>query len=82
MRAYRQTYLRAQRILATAAASYREHPVRVLVDKGIAVTINTDDRLVFHRSVSEEYLTLYHSQILSAEELDLIRETGVQRHSS
>ena len=47
-------------------------------DHGIPVTINTDDMLVFNQSVSQEYLNLYISGLMNAEELDYIRETGLK----
>jgi adenosine deaminase len=38
------------------AESYATHPIRILYDHGIPVTINTDDLLIFNQSVSEEYI--------------------------
>lgn len=58
--------------------SYSTHPIRKLYDSGIPVTINTDDMLVFNQSVSQEYLNLYNSGLMTAEELDCIRETGLK----
>lgn len=49
------------------------HPIRVLYDNGVQVTINTDDLMIFDQSVSEEYLNLYRANVLSAEELENIR---------
>jgi adenosine deaminase len=53
------------------------HPLRVLVDHGVRVTINSDDPTIFGQSVSQEYLLLYRSGVLSAEELDVIRIDGL-----
>jgi adenosine deaminase len=53
------------------------HPIRVLVDNGVSVTINTDDLMIFDQSVSQEYLLLYQSGVLTAEELDQIRLGGI-----
>ena len=53
------------------------HPIRILVDHGVKVTINTDDLMIFGQSVSDEYLNLYRSGLLSAEELDTIRVWGL-----
>lgn len=58
--------------------SYSKHPIRKLYDYGIPVTINTDDMLVFNQSVSQEYLNLYESGLMNAEELNDIRETGLR----
>lgn len=60
--------LRLARITAMSA-----HPIRQLVDAGIQVTINSDDMLVFDKSVSEEYLSLYQAGVLSSAELNEIR---------
>jgi len=53
------------------------HPIRVLVDHGVRVTINTDDPTIFGQSVSQEYLLLYRSELMAAEELDAIRQEGL-----
>ncbi|WP_042200513.1 hypothetical protein [Paenibacillus camerounensis] len=56
---------------------YASHPVRTLYDAGVPVTINTDDLLIFNQSVSEEYLNLYLCGLMSAVELNEIRECGL-----
>ena len=61
------------------AAGYREHPIRSLCEASVAVTINTDDQLVFGKSASEEYLNLYRAGALDAEALDRIRLTELVR---
>ena len=57
---------------------YRDHPIRVLVDNGVRVTINTDDLLIFDSSIENEYLRLYCAGTLSAEQLDEIRRVGLK----
>ncbi|MCR5195559.1 MAG: hypothetical protein K6D38_04525 [Pseudobutyrivibrio sp.] len=42
------------------------------------VTINSDDVLIFDSDVSKEYLRLYQSECLTAEELDAIRLNGLK----
>lgn len=54
------------------------HPIRVLFDAGVKVTINTDDLLLFNSSVSEEYLKLFTESVLTAEELNAIRLFGLE----
>ena len=49
------------------------HPIRVLFDNGVPVTINTDDLMIFGQSVSQEYRNLYQAGVFSAEELEDIR---------
>ena len=53
------------------------HPIRVLVDNGVRVTINSDDLMIFGQSVSQEHLLLYESGVFAAEELDEIRMEGL-----
>jgi len=53
------------------------HPIRVLLDHGVRVTINSDDLTIFGQSVSQEYLLLYQSGLLTADELDSIRQEGL-----
>lgn len=53
------------------------HPIGQLYRSGVDVTINSDDILIFDSDVSKEYLRLYESGCLSAEELDSIRQSGL-----
>ena len=57
---------------------YRSHPIRVLVENGVRVTINTDDLLIFDSSIENEYLKLYSAGTLTAEQLDEIRRDGLR----
>ncbi len=57
---------------------YRNHPIRILAENGVRVTINTDDLLIFDSSVENEYLRLYCAGTLSAEQLNEIRRTGLE----
>lgn len=55
------------------------HPIAQLYRKGVNVTINSDDVLIFDSDVSKEYLRLYQSGCLTAEELDDIRLNGLEK---
>lgn len=59
------------------ARSLGEHPMRQLLDAGVAVTVGTDDVLLFDRGLSQEYLALYETGRFGAEELDAIRERSL-----
>lgn len=59
------------------ATDYKDHPIKLLYENGVRVTINTDDLLLFDSSVENEYLLLYRAGTLSAEQLDEIRKTGL-----
>ena len=56
----------------------RTHPIAGLYRSGVDVTVNSDDILIFDSDVSKEYLRLYQSGCLSAEELDDIRKNGLK----
>jgi len=57
--------------------NYQSHPIRILFDYGIPVTINSDDLIIFNASISQEYLNLYQSGLMTIEELDEIRKIGL-----
>lgn len=67
-------------IMLEIVPSYIEHPIKKLYDYGVPVTINTDDMLIFNQSVSQEYLNLFRCGLMSAEELDNIRLTGLSTY--
>lgn len=58
--------------------SYEQHPAASMVRAGLNITINTDDRLVFGQGVSGEFLKLFQSGNLSADELNQIRLNGLK----
>jgi adenosine deaminase len=57
--------------------SYQTHPIRILYDHGVKVTVNTDDVMLFDKGNSEQYLKLFNCGLFSAEELDEIRMNGL-----
>lgn len=57
--------------------SIQKHPIRILYDNGVKVTINTDDYLIFKRSLTHEYLDLYNCGLFTAMELNEIRKNGL-----
>jgi len=60
-----------------AVRDMTNHPARKLFDKGILLTINTDDLLVFDSGVSEEYLYLYKLGLFDTDELNEIRKNSL-----
>lgn len=60
------------------ASSYKAHPIKVLYENGISVTINTDDLLIFDSSIENEYLILYREGVLTAAQLNEIRLNGLR----
>jgi len=67
----------ASNVMLGRAASYKEHPIRILYDYGVPVTINSDDMMICNQSVSQEYLNLYNCGLMNENELDDIRLTGL-----
>ena len=65
-------------VMLDAVRDLASHPIRVLYDNGVPVTINTDDLMIFGQSVSEEYRNLYQAGVFSAQELDDIRRASLE----
>lgn len=61
-----------------AVEDMTKYHARILFDKGIRITINTDDLLLFNSGVSEEYLYLYRLGIFNEEELNEIRKNSLK----
>lgn len=60
---------------------YNVHPIKKLYHNGVKVTVNTDDMIIFDASVSDEFFNLYKSGALNAEELNEIRENGLNSYT-
>lgn len=58
--------------------SFKTHPVKILFDHGVKVTINTDDVLAFGDGVSEQYMKLIKSGLFSMNEIDILRKNGLK----
>ena len=65
-------------VMLDAVPDLASHPIRVLFDNGVPVTINTDDLMIFGQSVSEEYRNLYRTGVFSAAELNDIRRASLE----
>lgn len=57
--------------------SLSEHPIKQLYDRGVRVTIGTDDYTIFGQSLSEQYLALYNAGLFTQAELEAIRLNGL-----
>lgn len=66
-------------IMLKVVDNYGNHPIRKLYDYSVPITINTDDLLIFNQSISQEYLNLFNAKLMTAEELDVIRENGLNQ---
>lgn len=65
-------------VMLSRVKGYKSHPIKELYAYGIPVTINSDDMLIFNQSVSQDYLNIYNAGLLSANELNEIRENGLR----
>ncbi len=65
-------------VLLGRVTDMANHPIAMLYRKGVDVTINSDDVLIFDSDVSKEYLRLYQSGCLTAGELEDIRVKGLR----
>ncbi|MCM1989561.1 hypothetical protein [Oceanirhabdus seepicola] len=61
-----------------AISDIKSHPIRKLFNKGIKLSINTDDLLLFDSGVSEEFLYLYNHGVLDVDELNEIRKMSLR----
>ena len=53
------------------------YPLRILLDNGLKVTVNTDDLLLFDKNVSQIFIDLYKTGLFTLEELNEIRNNGL-----
>lgn len=59
------------------AKSMREHPIKIMYDKGLVISLATDDLLFFNSDINNEYLVLFNNGVLSAQQLNEIRKNGL-----
>jgi adenosine deaminase len=64
-------------VMLGIVSDYAAHPIHPLYHGGVPVTINTDDLLIFNQTLSQEYLNLFRTGVFSADELNEIRERGL-----
>jgi adenosine deaminase len=58
--------------------SIKEHPIREFYDKGLLVTVSSDDPSLFHTDMNNEYMQLHKHLGFSLEELFQITMNGVK----
>ena len=67
-------------VMLKNSQSYETYQIRKLFDYGVPVTINSDDLMIFNATVSQEYFNLFNSGLMTAQELNFIRETGLKHN--
>jgi len=65
-------------VILGAVGSIEAHPLKDLFYSGVSIAINTDDLLLFDRSVSEEFLYVHQAGLLGVDELNEIRKNGLR----
>lgn len=63
-----------------AIKNIEEHPIRILYDYGIPLTINTDDLILFDATITDEFTKLMDLKMFSFEELNDIRENAFKTY--
>ena len=58
--------------------SIANHPIKKIFRNNVKVTVNSDDALIFGRTVTDEYFEIYKNNVLNAEELNQIRINGLE----
>ena len=64
-----------------AEKSLALHPIRALYDFGVKITINTDDRILFGASLTDQYVNLIKQKVFSFEEIDTIRKNALKNYN-
>ncbi len=57
---------------------FSSHPIRSLFDRGVCVTLNTDNRLLTNIKVSDEYMRAHQHLQFSYEELKQLAKNSIQ----
>ena len=58
--------------------SLSKHPIREYFDKGLLVTVNSDDPALFHTDMNNEYLELHQQLGFTFEELKQVSLNGIE----
>ena len=59
------------------ATSYKDHPIRHFYDRGLYVTVNSDDPTIFGAELDDEYYNLLTNNIFSLEEIFLLMKNNL-----
>ncbi|MFW9768789.1 MAG: adenosine deaminase [Candidatus Thorarchaeota archaeon] len=58
--------------------SIKDHPIRDFFDKGLLVTVSSDDPSLFHTDLNNEYIQIHHHLGFTLEELFQISLNGIR----
>ena len=68
-------------VMLGAVDSYKNHPIRKMVDAGIECTINTDDLLLFNKSNSEQCVELVKAGLFTTQELQSMLKSQTEKYN-
>ncbi|MGA2785689.1 MAG: hypothetical protein ABSF09_13425 [Candidatus Bathyarchaeia archaeon] len=60
-------------VALSVSSDLAHHQIRSLVENGVRVSINSDDKTIFGKTVTDEYLGLFQAGTLDVKELERIR---------
>ena len=69
----------ASNVMLSAVPSLEEHPIKILYENGVNVTIATDDLLFFNKSISEQCVDLIEAGVLTKEQVFNILDKSVEK---
>jgi adenosine deaminase len=58
-------------------ANWEEYPIKQFLDKGIKVTVNTDNRTVSNTTLTDEYIKLYHVYGFSYDDYETFNQNAI-----
>lgn len=65
-------------VATNVVSEFKNHPIRQLIDRGLVVTINSDDPTMFHTSVTNEFQKLHHELGFTWNTLKMLALNGVK----
>lgn len=71
----------ASNVALRVVDDYASHPLAAMIRAGMRVTVNTDDYAIFGTSLSDEYLRLFQTGLLTASELESVRQNGLKENT-
>ncbi|MGI5173230.1 adenosine deaminase [Treponema sp. OMZ 840] len=69
----------ASNVMLSAVPSLEAHPIKILYENGVNVTIATDDLLFFNKSISEQCVDLVEAGVLTKEQVFNILDKSVEK---
>lgn len=65
-------------VQTNSVSTYKEHPIKDLYDKGIDISINTDNKTVSNVSLNDEYIKLFNAFNFSLNDFKKINQSALK----